>query len=246
VIVVPVGGCLRIVTQPDHAFVAGDLLSLWRRDGLPDHPRRDDLLFAVREHDNGWRETDAAPRVDAATRRPHVFTTLPEEERRDLWWRGVRRFRTERPWACLLITEHARRIHQGRVDTEWQRFDQALGELHDELMEETAGGEGSPERLRAESDLAADYHWLDLADTLSLAACGVAEHVERPGYRAATDGSELRIDPFPLAGSTRFRLPSRTIPDRDYAGDADLGGELAAARWEETILRVAPSRLDLA
>lgn len=44
-----------LTTQTDHAFFSGEVLSLWREDGLPQHPRRGDLLFAAREHDNGWR-----------------------------------------------------------------------------------------------------------------------------------------------------------------------------------------------
>ena len=69
-IVVPEGATLLLVTQPDHAHLSGELLSLWRAGGLPENPRRADLLFAAREHDNGWREADAAPRWDAARGRP--------------------------------------------------------------------------------------------------------------------------------------------------------------------------------
>ena len=47
------GDRLRLVTQPDHAAFAADLLSLFRLPDLVDHPRRADLLRAVRLHDNG-------------------------------------------------------------------------------------------------------------------------------------------------------------------------------------------------
>src|SRR5262249_53740757 len=73
--VVDLGRELRLVTQPDHAHLSGELLSLWRADGLPAHPRRAETLFAGREHDNGWREADAAPRWDAAAGRPRDFLT---------------------------------------------------------------------------------------------------------------------------------------------------------------------------
>ncbi len=48
----------------------------------------------------------------------------------------------------------------------------------------------------------------------------------------------IALDPFPLAGATTFRVPCRRIPVRAYRGDADLGGELATARWEEMTVRV--------
>jgi hypothetical protein len=51
------------------------------------------------------------------------------------------------------------------------------------------------------------------------------------------DGA-VALDPFPLAGATTFRVPCRRIPRRVYRGDADLGGELVSARWEELSLKV--------
>lgn len=225
------------ITQPDHARFSAELLSLWR--SLADHPRREELLFAVREHDNGWRETDAAPHWDAERGRPHDFISLPRGERIELWQRGTARFAGERPYASLLIVRHAIRLHQERSGEDWQAFRDYLDELQRGLIEET----GAPEEQVEE-----DYRWLDLADLISLAACNRwSEPFARYGFRGQLDGETLRLDPltlrldpFPLAGSTAFRIPCRRIPVREYRGDADLGGELAAARWEELPVRVAP------
>lgn len=219
-----------VVTQPDHARFSAELLSLWR--SLAGHPRRQELLFAVREHDNGWRETDAAPHWDAERGRPHDFLSLPRAERIELWQRGTARFAGEHPYASLLIVRHAVRLHQGRGGEEWQAFRDYLDELYRGLAEET----GAPEEQVDE-----DYRWLDLADLISLAACNRwSEPFERYGFRGRLEGDTLRLDPFPLAGSTAFRIPCRRIPVREYRGDADLGGELAAARWEDLAVRVAP------
>lgn len=232
-IVSEAGDHLLLITQPDHAHFAAELLSLWRADGLPGHPRRAGLLFAVREHDNGWRETDAAPRCNRETGRPHDFLSLPREERIELWERGVSRFAGEHPYAALLIVRHAINLHESRRGQEgWDGFLEFLDELRQGLLETT----GVPVE-----ELEADYRWLDLADLLSLTACrrGPAT-VERYGFRARLEEGTLRLDPFPLAGATAFRVPCRRIAARPCRGDADLGGELAAARWEELAVRVAP------
>ena len=219
-----------LVTQPDHARFSAELLSLWRP--LADHPRREELLFAVREHDNGWRETDAAPHWDAERGRPHDFLSLPRAERIELWQRGTARFAGERPYASLLIVRHAIRLHQERSGEEWREFHEYLDELQRGLSEAT----GAPEE-----QVDADYRWLDLADLISLAACNRwSEPFGRHGFRGQLQDGTLRLDPFPLAGSTAFRIPCRRIPVREYRGDADLGGELAAARWEDLPVRVAP------
>ena len=228
----------RLVTQPDHAAFAAELLSLWRAEGVPDHPRRADLLFAVREHDNGWREADAAPYWDPERHRPHDFLTLPRPARIEIWERGVARFAGSHPWAALLITRHARRLHRNRRDdAEWAGLLEMLDELERGLAEATGA---------TEEEIAAADRLVDLADTLSLAVCnGWPEPFERHGVRARmregtlVDGT-LELDPFPLAGATTFRIPCRRIAIRDYRGDAALGGELATARWGELTVRVGP------
>ncbi|HEX9944398.1 MAG TPA: DUF3891 family protein [Thermoanaerobaculia bacterium] len=231
-IVVPEGSRLLLVTQPDHAHFSGELLSLWRAGGVPAHPRRDDLIFAAREHDNGWREADAAPRWDHGRGRPHDFLTLPRQERIEVWERGTCRFAAERPYAALLITRHALNLFAGRRAEEgWAPFLDFLQDFERSLLGET----GVPREA-----LEADYRWIDLADQISLAACNRwREPVEHHGMRIAPGDGAVHLDPFPLAGATTFRVPCRRIPLRPYQGDADLGGELAAARWEELTVRVA-------
>ena len=217
-----------MITQPDHARFSAELLSLWRP--LAGHPRREELHFATREHDNGWRETDAAPHWDPERGRPHDFLSLPREERIELWQRGTARFAGEHPYSALLITRHAIRLHEGRSGEEWESFREYLDELYANLLEATGA-----------SEVDADYQWLDLADLISLAVCNRwPEPFGRYGFRGHFQDGTLHLDPFPLAGSTGFRIPCRRIPRRAYRGDADLGGELAAARWEDLAVRVAP------
>lgn len=244
------GSELLLVTQTDHAHFAGELLALWRGDGLPDHPRRDDLLFAAREHDNGWRETDAAPRAGKRSGRPLDFLALPAAERAAIWRRGTARFEEKRPYAALLITLHALAINReppsgiggGGEAAEEEAADGAWEELIVDLTERK-------ERLFAatgvsETEAAADYRFVDLADLLSLTVCsGWRDPQTRQGFRARYD-PEIRTlypDPFPLAGPTSFPIPARRIPRRHFQGDADLGGALAAARWDELKVRVAPT-----
>jgi hypothetical protein len=232
VIVVPEGSELLLITQPDHAHFSGELLSLWRADGLPVHPRRDDLIFAAREHDNGWREADAAPRWDAERGRPHDFLSLPRQERIEIWERGTTRFAARRPYAALLIARHALNFFRSRrEEEEWAAFVGFLEDFERSLLEETGV---------SREELNADYRLIDLADQISLAACnGWRESVARYGVRIEPRDGTLGLDPFPLAGATSFRIPCRRIPKRVYRGDADLGGELAAARWKERSVRVA-------
>ena len=223
-----------LITQPDHARLSAEMLSLWRRDRLPDHPRRRELLFAIREHDNGWREADAAPSCDAVLQRPHDFRSLPATERVEIWQRGIERFSSDHPYAALLIARHAESLHQHatEVSETWLHYLSRLEHLRRDWFEDA----GVDARL-----IDRDYRFLETADLLSLAVCcRWPQPFETGLVQAFVQQSTLHLSPFPLAGTTTLRVSCRRIPDRSYQGDADLGGELAAARWGEWAIHIAP------
>lgn len=248
-IVTPMDGRLLVVTQNDHAHFAGELLALWRSDGLPDHPRRQTLLFAAREHDNGWAEIDSAPMYHPASGRPLDFMTVSRDTRWDVWRRSTRRYADRDPYAALLIVRHAIHLHRSQLrNPEWADIVTEWHELEAELTAATGADE---------AEIARDYRWIELTDLLSLAVCNRWEReLESHGFHGAFVGrpprgrpdettgihvaGTLLLNPFPLAGATTFRIGCRLIPDRRYAGDADLGTELAVARWRDYAVRVAP------
>lgn len=239
-IVLPLADRLLLVNQIDHAAFAAELLSLWRTDGLPENPRRQALLRGTREHDNGWAEADSAPR-----RRPeggpHEFRSIPGDLRLEIWNRGVERRVNNDPEAAVYVVRHALELHRGYKPTDASSvdWDEALTRwqsLEDELRERTH---------LAEDDLAADYRFLFIADTVSLAAClRWSEPVERRGTTMRVEpvndlSVTLSLEPFPLAGSTSFKMRCRIVPDRTFTSDTDLAMEMASARWQDLVVRVA-------
>lgn len=244
-IIHPLPSRLLVVNQIDHAAFAAEVLSLWRADGLPENPRRQALLRGTREHDNGWAEADSAPRLGESGK-PHDFRSIPRNVRLDIFQRGVQRGvqgklkKEVDPEAWVYVVRHALALH--RDDTGMEEWDVALAEwqeLEDELRNELG---------LAEDDLAADYRFLWIADSLSLAAClrwkdprtvhGTSMWVtdDEVGDEMAVT---LHLDPFPLAGTTTFKIRCRVIPNRVYTGDADLAVELAMASWVDLSVRVA-------
>lgn len=234
-----------VVTQNDHAALAADLLTSWR--SLAPLPDRELLLRATRRHDNGWREADSAPRVDAGGS-PLDFLRLPSRDRRTLWERGMDRYRQSEPECALLIVEHAISLHrERRADSEIESLLDGALQRRDELLAEVPGGD----RL-----LAVLYPWLRIADDLSLRAClghpltsveldtpeGPIRCSVRPGSGPAPSRCPWRLvlAPFPFAGSTGLPVRCRRIPRRAYRSDADLAGTLAQARWLDLSLRVEP------
>lgn len=235
-ILIPEGEEVVLVQQTDHARFAGELLALWRADGLPSHPHRHEILLAATHHDDGWREEDAVPRLDPATGLPHTFLSLPPGPRDELWRRGVARQAAEHPYAAALVHLHALALHapsgDGSVDA-YADLRADLGASLAQLIEDAGLDE---EALRR------DYRFVDLADSASLLACGqLRGALGKAGYSMRFDsGRYLVLDPFPLAGATRFTVPCRCIARRRYERGADLIAALAGARWRHREVRVVP------
>ena len=98
---------LVLITQADHAALSEIIMSAWRGGNLQVHPRRQIVLVANREHDNGWHEFDRSPTIDTETGHPHYFTKAPDEIKQRAWPCGVARLETSDPEAAALVAQHA-------------------------------------------------------------------------------------------------------------------------------------------
>ena len=121
------GGQAWFVTQPHHAEVAGYLAAHWgNREFVrlghfattPDPERlRAETVLGIAQHDNGWWEWDAAPRLREADGLPLGLAEVlrNQQEGMDKWRLGVPRFRKTHPYAALLISFHALWLNAPRV-----------------------------------------------------------------------------------------------------------------------------------
>src|SRR3954453_21006754 len=114
-IIQPGGSTQLLITQPDHAALAAAIVRQWTSGEFEESPRRSDILRAIAEHDNGWREVDAAPLVDRATGRILDFIHAPDAVRQGVWPRGVERL-AGTPYVAALVAQHAIEIYSGYKD----------------------------------------------------------------------------------------------------------------------------------
>ncbi len=235
-IVRPAGWGVEVIRQADHARLAGQMIALFRRPELIDHPRRARLLRAISEHDNGWWEEDAAPRLDPATGGPLDFRAVPDEVRWEVWQRSVDRLAEDDPYVAALVAGHFLRLARTRfVGDEWDEFERREETRRLELL------------TTAEIELeeaAADDRWLELGDALSLAVCtGAPGFLIPPGRQVELGGAEelaeLRLDPFPLAGATRFEIELRRLPASRFEDGVALGVALAGTVPLRRVVRLA-------
>jgi hypothetical protein len=219
------GASFLLITQPDHARLARDIVAAMRTEPALDGAGRDTVLFATLEHDNGWIEVDAAPTVDSATGRPCDFINGPAHVKHELWPRGIRRAARSDPRAGALIAQHAITVYNYRAaEPGWAPFFGPITALRDDLLQQVGAADGP-----AREAFDREYRCVRLGDVFSLQFCnGWTEPHETFGYRSTLDGSHLLIQPDPFAGAVvPLRVMARRIPAVLYASDAELRAAMA-------------------
>lgn len=211
---------LHLITQPDHARLARRVMEQW--GPLRGAERREPILLAIGDHDNGWREPDAAPTVDLPTGRIHDFITAPAEVRQGVWPRGVYNVANRDRWAAALIAHHAVFVYSRfRPDPEWATFFITMESIRNDLV-----------GRRPLGDLLADYRFVRIGDLISLIFCNrwaEAQAYEGWTFRLAP-GDRVAITPDPFdGGEHELAVDAREIADVPYQSDAHLRDALAAA-----------------
>jgi hypothetical protein len=83
------GGDWLLISQVDHAHLAGTVAAAWGNERVPMLPAADLLVPAVRDHDEGWAEWERTPSVDPATGVPRDFTEMPMAVSTKLWSHSI-------------------------------------------------------------------------------------------------------------------------------------------------------------
>jgi uncharacterized protein DUF3891 len=214
------GKSIQLVTQPDHARLSRQIME--RCVPLQTRTRRDTILFAIGEHDNGWEEEDAAPRVNPVTGEVVDFMTAPAEMRQRVWPRAVARL-SANPWAAALVAQHAITIYDRHCrDADWSLFFEQMQSARDELVRAT----GMPL-----SELMADYGFVRLADLISLTFCTGWSDEQRIGHwRIQQSGERVVVTPDPFAGAEiPMTVPARELRNEVFPSDVALRDALGGA-----------------
>jgi hypothetical protein len=207
-----------LITQPDHAHLARRIME--RCAPLLQRRRRDSILHAIGEHDNGWTEADAAPDIDPETGSVVDFVHAALPVRHEVWPRGVARLAGD-PWAAALVAQHAVTVYDRyRPQAEWTPFFSAM-EAARETMLHAAG-------LRS-SELFADYAFVRLGDLISLMFCtGMTDLQQFADWSVQLSGERVIVTPDAFGGEpVPIEITGRAIRNAPLRSTADLRQALA-------------------
>ncbi len=229
---------LLIVRQTDLMAISGDLAAAWGNGLFPRPEPFAPLIVAAAQHDAGWAEWEAAPKVDPATRRPYQFTDLPIEHHLAFYQRGVNEVAVKGAHSGLLVNLHCQGLYNQRFGIAPEMTMRRLAPAQEAAVRHATVALRRQERelgrlVRIElPTLWEQYDLLQTFDLLSLVLCmpPIQERQVGPVTLRPIDDDEIAIEPWPFREPfLAVAVPGRLIADRDYADDADLRHELAAA-----------------
>jgi hypothetical protein len=221
VIVRRVDNRLQLITQPDHAHLAARIMEHCLP--LASRPRRDAILHAIAEHDNGWAEEDASPSVDATAGTIVDFMSAPLMVRHEVWSRGVRRLAQD-PWVAALVAQHALTVYDGSRDQlEWKPFFVQMEATRDAMLRRARMPLG---------DLIDDYAFVRLADLISLTFCtGWTDEQRFNNWTVRPSGTDVRVGPDAFGGKLiPMEITAKEIPDQPFRSDSELRRALSGAK----------------
>lgn len=206
-----------LITQPDHAALAARIMRAWKANGIGASGRRSDILMAIEEHDNGWREADQAPMLEAGTGKILDFVTAPDSVRRGVWPLGIKRLAGT--YGAALVAQHALHIYRRyKGEDAWDPFFAEMEKAREHHL--SAAG------IRHLDDLKRDYRFLRLADLASLTFCAGWTEPQTDdsgsGYTMRLSGNRLHIHPDPFEGAEiALSIPARRMPGTAFSSEAD-------------------------
>jgi hypothetical protein len=228
-IVRPAGASVHLITQPDHAHLAARIIE--HDVALAKRPRRDAILLAVAEHDNGWTEEDAAPILNS-TGYVADFVNVTLAVRHRVWPRAIQRLE-QHPWTAALVAEHAVVVYDRfRSETGWTPFFASMEAARDRMVR--ASG-------LSYNELVSDYTFLRLADLISLVFCMAAPEAQHFGqWSVEFTGDRVVVSPNPFGDVTiPIEIRAREMLDQPFRSEEELHATIKSA--STVILRGAVS-----
>jgi hypothetical protein len=249
-------GGLIVITQPVHAWVAGQLARNWGNERFGTFAPWEEVCLSAEQHDLGMTAWERAPTLNPGTGRPYTFMNMPTDEHVRGWVEAGQQALVQARYAALLTSLHGTGLYERYHN--WTRDSPEEAQAaRDYLADEYAFQDVLLATLRndpvyaphaTEEAITRNRRLVALWDRLSLALChGVREPQTIPDVPTATDSATLAlapmgddplnvgIDPWPFRDdAVTLVFEGRRFP-QTFTDEAAMRAALAAAPWVTVI-----------
>lgn len=234
-----------LINQHDHARLSAEIMRYW---GNKEFAGLDsEILFAIEEHDNGWKEWDSSPKVNSMNQYPMNFLEIRSSDQSEIWRRCFRRHSAKRPYASALIALHFGKLNEKSLNKNSNNgIAKALQvEINDFVSDMLRINIPNLDPDSLPKDVQMNLRLVQIADVISLALChgwlsiGI---VDVPlGYNGSVttlnlksiDESNYGISPYPFSKPfIELRVEGCRLGQKKFSGDAELREMLEESRLE--------------
>jgi hypothetical protein len=230
-----------LISQIEHAHLAGDLARHWGEAPNSSLPFPDILLPTIDRHDDGWRDWEAAPTIDPIRGRPRSFLEMPNDVAHEIWAKSIDGVADLGPLAQYVVAQHFIRLRRSGGEIGDQQIAAFLDEYerrsHDWLADWQAASPTTHSRKLAEAAVG----YLQMFDAVSLWLCSgpsKRKQISSPDGIAWTltpvAGGKVVAAPWPWKiEPLRVHAIGWRIPASPLASDEELRTRLKFAEKTE-------------
>lgn len=226
-----------LVSQHDHAVLAGEITALWGNDMFTRPGPFEEVVFAVSQHDSGWKEWDSHPKINPESGYPANFMEMESADQYRIWKGSYLGHAEEHPYASSLIALHFDRFNEKSLSKNPGNGKAKLLEREiDEFVSGNLGVEvSSGEAGVLPTDVRINLRFVQVGDIVSLTLCHGWESMEIKDvpvdYEGNTalvkitspDGFNFTMDPYPFeAPIVKCSVPAVRLPRKSFESDDDL------------------------
>lgn len=226
-----------LITQHDHAVLSGQIMLHWGNDKFVKPEPYDEVLFAIKEHDSGWKDWDSSPKINTENGFPANFTEMSPHDQAVIWSKCYRSNSSDHPYASALTALHFSKFNSSNLKKDPENEQLKLLQLDMRgFISEVLGfniSNGSTNRIP--DDIRVNLKMLQIGDILSLTLCHgwrSIEITETPMDYSGTqttlkmeseDGLNYRISPYPFGNSSlEFNIVGKNLHTKSFANDQEL------------------------
>lgn len=251
---------LICITQPTHAWVAGQLARAWGNDAFGQFVPWEEVCLGAEQHDIGWQRWEANPTLNLETGYPHSFTEIPTAVSVDIWTRAKEVAMPLGRYATLLISLHGTGIFQRF--TGWQKSVEATQQVQHYLQQEEQFQQqliqilqadpyyrlhAHPDTIARNRQLVATWDWLSLMLCMGVKEARPVERVPATTAEVTLtlqpidiDLTQITVDPWPFRSASVSLILEGQVLSQPFTEEAAMRQALTQADWVTLPITLLP------
>ena len=156
---------LCFITQHDHARVSLDIFFFFSEEVVSGVTNKEELQYAIRNHDCGWIEYDKTPKI-SENNEVYTFQNMKQSLQEELWLKSISNSIV--PYSSLLIAEHFKALFNKSISRK-NTVDNSFNEQCDHKIDSAFLKRKRPSIKTDEFKI--ELRFLQICDLLSLILC---------------------------------------------------------------------------